>query len=165
MASVSTTVKVDVAQGLYSDLKKFATNYAKGMALEVKRILTDEAKTALDIFYGDYSPMVYSRTNNLHDNSYEPYYSNAHGSIIRGGVKFSPDNMDEVYRAPASWVFSLGVGSGIHRLPGQGLSVTNPTPINYVEQKRDNLAGLTGMLSGAGESLARSDSYTYLTVN
>ena len=99
-------------------MRKFATNYAKGMALEAKRILTDEAKTALDIYYGDYNPILYNRTSNLHDNSYEPYYSNAHGSIIRGGVKFTSSAMGEVYNAPASWVFNLAMGSGIHGLPG-----------------------------------------------
>ena len=161
MSNVSVTVETKVEKGLYDDLKKFASNVAKGMALETRKLLTQEAHTALDIYYSDYSPILYDRTNNLLNGSYEPYYSNAHGTIYRGGVKFSSDNMAEVYRAPAEWVFSLAAGSGIHGLPGQGLPVTTPDPISYVEQKRDSLSGI-GSLSSAGIALAKSDSYQYL---
>lgn len=165
MGGIYVDASVNIQQGLYNDLKKYAQNYAKGMALETKNILVDEAKNALDIFYGDYHPSVYDRTDNLHMNSFEPYYSNSHGSIYRGGVKFSSANMEEVYNAPAQWVFNLALGSGIHGLPGQGLPVTNPTPINRVEQKRDNLIGVINMLSSAGEAMARNDTYQFLHIN
>lgn len=165
MASITSDIKIKVEQGLYNDLKKYAQNVAKGMAIEAKKILTEEAKTALDIYYGDYMPEYYIRTNNLHNNSFEPYYSNAHGSIYRGGVKFTSDNMGEVYNAPAEWIFSFAIGSGIHGLPGQGLPVTVPTPLDYVEKKRDALVGISSFLSGAGLEMARNDSYTYLNIN
>lgn len=50
--------------------------------------LTDEARNAIDDFYGSYSPAVYGRTGGLNQ-SYRRYYSNKHGNIIYGGVELT----------------------------------------------------------------------------
>ena len=112
--------KIDLS-GFKGQLEKYCRNVCRITAGQIRDELTEEAMYSIAAFYSDYSPIKYKRHYyNFMDRSYKKYYSNAHNTIYRGGVEFTPDSMADIYTkypvhsySPAE-VFSSVVESGIH---------------------------------------------------
>lgn len=69
-------------------METFAYNYAK----EASNQLTKKAKSCIEMFYNDYTPRYYKRTDDLRDNSIQSYFHN-NTREYRGGVRISPEKM------------------------------------------------------------------------
>ena len=100
--------KITINSNLIQDLKTYSTTVCVSLATQVRDVMYDEAKTAIALFYASYDPIYYNRRYyNFENNSFKKYYSNPHGSIVRGGVELTPNNLDDIYRADASYIFKL----------------------------------------------------------
>lgn len=156
--------KIKISDSLFKDLKKYAQSIAKSMAISTREELSKETKNAIDFFYNDYDPEYYKRTYNLRDNTFAPYYSNAHGDIYRGGVTLSNSNWKNKYHGPDEYVFNLTLGEGLHGLPwqaakGEEIPRTVPTPIDRIEDARDNIISNINLYKDEAISFAKRQSY------
>ena len=163
----NTKTKVTVSQNLIKDLRKYAQNIAKNMAISVREEMCKQTKDAIDAFYNDYDPEYYKRTYNLKDNTYEPYYSNAHGNVYRGGVTLSYDNWNNNYNGPDEYIFNLTLGEGLHGLPwqsskGEEIPRTIPTPIDRIEDAMDSILDNIKLYEDKAMAFAKKQSYHYL---
>ena len=61
---------------LYKDLKKYTMAFSREYVQVGADELTREAQNAMNMFYGDYSPIYYNRTDDLRSNSYSKYIHN-----------------------------------------------------------------------------------------
>ena len=91
-----------------SGLKDYLERYAKEVghltAADIRDELTDTAFYAIVRFYEDYSPTSYKRHYyNFLEKSFRKYYSNAHGTIYRGGVELTPQLMDNIYQSSSGY--------------------------------------------------------------
>lgn len=149
--------KIDLS-GLEAYIKEYASNVARNVAGQIRDDLFKEAKLAIEAFYNSYSPKYYRRHYyNFYNKSFKKYYSNAHGTIYRGGVELTPENLDSIYRAPAEFVFEtvyagyhgpadFGVGWGRTHDDlknfspvgnGEGIESSTAVPMEMIEKKRD----------------------------
>ena len=137
------------------------------MALATREKLVKGSANAIDIFYNDYEPKYYKRTYNLENNTIHPYYSNAHGNIFRGGVTLSYDNWNNHYNGPDEYVFNLTLGEGLHGIPwqqseGKEIPRTSPTPIDIIEELRDNIIFDIDYYKDKAMRFAKQQSYSVL---
>ena len=88
-------VKID-ASGIETDMRKYIETYAKSYAKEATKQLTNQAQSCIEMFYRDYTPKIYDRTEDLLRNSYVPYYHN-NGRTYYGGVRITADFMSPYY--------------------------------------------------------------------
>lgn len=133
--------KVEITAELKEDLQKVLTSACVGFATSARDDITEAAKQAIEDFYDDYDPVKYRRHYyNFRENSFEKYYKNPHGQIVRGGVIFTPNSLDDIYKLDAPSVFSLVIEQGAHG--GTGLDKfpppLSPPPLQIVEFYRDN---------------------------
>lgn len=77
---------------LEKDLEKWVKSYSEGYCKQAASLITLMARDAIDLFYAQYVPIYYNRTDDLLHNSYSPYYHN-NGKAIYGGVKISATDM------------------------------------------------------------------------
>ena len=150
--------KIDLS-GLETYITEYANNVARTVAGQIRDDLYDEAKLAIEEFYNSYNPKYYRRHYyNFYNKSFKKYYSNAHGTIYRGGIELTPENLDSIYRAPTDLVFET-VYAGFHgpadfgygwgknlfgSIPNSN-SISNGTwisngsvvPMKIIEKKRD----------------------------
>ena len=143
------------------DLKKYTHNVLYNAAKKVQEELTDEAMWAIADFYQDYTPKFYKRHYyNFMDNSYEKYYSNAHGNIYRGGVRLTPDNMDELYNYPAKNVFET-VYDGWHGLPNEWSPTEQmtPSPMEKLLERQQKIIENPHKYIEDAKKIANKDSY------
>lgn len=74
---------------LKADLEKFAETYC----LTVQEMAVEEANTlakmAMENYYEAYEPYYYHRTNQMKNNSFQPYKEKV-GNEYRGGIKINP---------------------------------------------------------------------------
>lgn len=144
--------------GLEAYIIEYASNVARSVAGQIRDDLFDEAKLAIEAFYNSYSPKYYRRHYyNFYNKSFKKYYSNAHGTIYRGGIELTPENLDSIYRASTDLVFDtvyaglhgpadFGVGWGRTHDDlknfspmgtGEGISGGSAVPMEMIEKKRD----------------------------
>lgn len=155
---------IRISSELLNDLKNYSKEFCVGLATYVRDELFCAAQTAVAQFYIDYTPEEYKRHYTNFNKSYSKYYSNAHGTIIRGGVELSFNSMDDLYSASVDAVFD-SFYSGFHGAvaiktgkPPQ----MNPTPLETIEAWRDNLIDY---ISGAYYiAKRRADSGRYSTI-
>lgn len=143
------------------DLKKYTRNVLYNAAKQVQKELSEEATWAIANFYQDYSPKTYKRHYyNFMDNSFEEYYSNAHGNIYRGGIQFTIDEMDELYNYPVKNVFET-VYDGWHGLPGEWSPTEqmSPTPMERILQKQQEIIDNQNKYIEDAKAVAIKDSY------
>lgn len=88
-------VKIDIS-GIEADMKKYMETYAKSYTEEAAKQLTNQAQSCIEMFYRDYTPKVYDRTEDLLKNSYKPYRHNNSDSYY-GGVRITADFMSPYY--------------------------------------------------------------------
>lgn len=88
------SVKIDT-NGLKNDIRKYLKTYAQSYAKQAQTKLTEQAKSSIEMFYNDYSPIFYVRTDNLLD-SFVPYYKN-NGKAFYGGVRITSSMMSPYY--------------------------------------------------------------------
>lgn len=117
---------------LYKDLKKYTMAFAKEYVQVGADELTREAQNAMNMFYGDYSPIYYNRTDDLRSNSYSKYIHN-NGRYYYGGVKISADGMSPYYHGqgesvPASMIANMG-WHGWH-----GPMIQTAPPLDYLTE-------------------------------
>ena len=118
-----------------------------------------EVNSAIDAFYRDYEPKSYSRNYyNFKENSFKKYYQNAHGSIIRGGVELTPNELEPIYAANPLVVFNA-VYSGIHGFPTV-TSPMSPSPYEIITNYRDGIINNINDYKKYGIDRARKNKYT-----
>lgn len=82
-------------QALIADVELYLKTYAKTYTQDAAEQFTDAAKqTIIDVFYGQYDPMYYDRTDDLKNNSYYKYHHD-NGSTMYGGVIISDRDMSD----------------------------------------------------------------------
>ena len=79
------------------ELQAYANKACEEAAKHAQKLLTEKAKKLMDNYYDEYTPHIYDRTNNLHDNAIKPLYS-LHGTNHLGGVTISSEAMEEYKR-------------------------------------------------------------------
>jgi len=151
------SANVIITDDLKEDLNILARQIKVGMAGYVRDNLTKTTYAAFERFYCTYTPRngdinttydwkffipngvpyKYKRTYNILLNGIDKFYENKHGKIIYGGVRISPENMEEVYSVPAIDIFNNIYESGYHGFPGQGLPVMNTSPEKIINMKYD----------------------------
>lgn len=89
------SVKIDTT-GLKTDIRKYLKTYAKNYAKEASNQITLKAKSCIEMYYNDYSPRYYIRTEDLLKNSYVSYYK-SNGTTFYGGVRITSDYMSPYY--------------------------------------------------------------------
>ena len=102
----------------WADVEKEARAYVgkvlSSAAGKIRDDLTEEAFYSITSFYTSYSPKYYHRHYyNFLENSFEKYYSNPHNKIYRGGVKLTPEKLDDLYQDSTREVFDT-VYAGLH---------------------------------------------------
>lgn len=157
--------KVEITKGLESDLKKYLEQYCVGMATFVRDDLTQEARVSILDFYADYTPKIYNRhEENFQKHSFEKYYKNPHGQIVRGGVKLSTEDMAPVYQDPLYEVFDI-VYAGFHG-PSSAIKGNPPrmvpSPMERILDRQSYLIGNIGSFKSYGEDRANKGSYEYI---
>lgn len=96
------------------ELREYALQIKKDMAQDVKSYLLDAAASAIEAFYNSYTPISYHRHYwNFRQNSYTGYYKNPHNSVIYGGIRLTPEEIRDIYRADTNTVFN-GFMAGMH---------------------------------------------------
>lgn len=161
--------RIMAVNNVFNDIKKdvaeYTANVSKFAAIETREELFEESRHAIAVFYADYTPgdyhrrfnelgwiqtdvgRTYQRTYNLY-NSYKKYYKNNHDRTFSGGVILSPEYMDDVYRGTPELVFDLAY-AGFHGLnswepdsprPATPYAVTNPSPLEIIEEKQSSIA-------------------------
>ena len=118
-------INIDTSS-LEAALKEIAEDACRNAAGRIRDELYEEAKLAIEDFYNSYNPIYYRRHYyNFYNKSFKKYYSNAHGTIYRGGIELTPENLDEIYKHPASDVFD-SVYAGIHGPAAMGFTWHHP---------------------------------------
>ena len=126
-------VKIDIS-GLEKKLNKYVQNVCRVAAGKIRDDLNEEAITAIAKFYTSYSPKHYKRHYyNFMDNSFQKYYANPHNKIYYGGVKLTPELMDDIYQADTQQVFDT-VYAGFHG-PASMIGIGNSHPDIYGVEK------------------------------
>ena len=158
--------KIEISSQLISDLKKYTEQVCVGMATFTRDDLTDTALRAMANFYGDYTPRFYKRHYyNFMDNSFEKYYRNPHGSIVRGGVELTYEDMENIYSDPVNEVFDM-VYSGFHGpISVKNESVPRSTPPKEeIETYRDYLVSNINQYRDYGLNRANALSYSTIEI-
>ena len=121
-------------------LRKSILDYAHERMVDAakgfERQLTNHYGLCLARFYGEYTPKIYKRTDNLAAGSWRPVFEDK-GSKVAGGVSISASNMDSVYNAPPGMVLKTAL-DGWHGPPTAGIAGTPMLP--EMEAFRDSLA-------------------------
>ena len=147
---------VDVSS-LVDYLEKYSKEVGRITAVDIRDELTETAFNAIVAFYESYTPRSYKRHYyNFLEKSFRKYYSNAHGTIFRGGVELTPQLMDNIYQSSAGYspaqvteqVFDT-VYAGFHGVastqiyPGEAPrfspAVMRPSPMELILSKRDEI--------------------------
>lgn len=163
-------VKINISPKLKEDLKTYATAACVGLAAKTRDIMYEEAKTAIAMFYASYDPVRYKRHyTNFENNSFQKYYSNPHNSIVRGGVELTPDNLDDIYKIDANYIFKL-VYTGHHGNAGafpQSISNMPPVteaPLQMLLDMRSAIVNNIGNYKGYAMDAASKKSYSVIKV-
>lgn len=152
------------------DLKKYIGNVLSGAAGRIRDDLTEEAFNSIVQFYTSYTPVSYHRHYyNFMEKSFEKYYSNPHGKIYRGGVRLTPEMMDDIYQDSTQEVFD-SVYAGFHGVSSmfetpKSFTVTpvmSPSPMEKVLERRDYIAMHIDDYIQAGVSKANNGNYKIL---
>lgn len=164
--------KVTITRQLYDDLKKYGEQFCVGMATKARDMLTTSAEIAIEMFYQDYTPIYYQRHYyNFREKSFKKFYENKHGHIVRGGVELSSDSMDDIYQDSKNEVFDMvyagyhGVASGFNEpYSFTPVHVMRPSPLELIEESRDNYINHIDMYSIYGYKKAAQKQYETLTM-
>ena len=125
-----------IPKDLRDDIQKLGSNVAKEIAIHAREELTMAYIGAIDTFYHSYAPLYYDRRWTLFD-SYQKYYTNAHGTIFYGGVKITDVDMGDLHQNPDNEVLDLAL-HGWHGHPARGI-YREPRPIDLIYQYRDDV--------------------------
>lgn len=157
--------KVEVTPDLINDLKTVLTSTCVGFATAARDDFNKAAQEAIEAFYDDYSPIKYRRHYyNFRENSFEKYYKNPHGQIVRGGIQFTPDSLDDIYKLDSTLVFSLVIEEGAHGgIAPKFPPPLTPTPLEMVEQYRDEWVA-NGWKQHAKQVKQRISNNSYKTI-
>lgn len=126
------------------ELKQYTNQILANTAGQIRDELTEETLCSIEDFYNDYTPLYYKRHYyNFYNNSFTKYYSNAHGTIFRGGVQLTPELLDDIYQDSTEEVFD-SVFAGFHGVSSmffnpKSFSVTprmTPSPMERILNKR-----------------------------
>ena len=167
--------KVTITDKLIKDLTEYSKNFRIGMATKTRDNLAKATAVAIEMFYQDYTPKYYKRhiRNGKHYNfgelSFEKYYYNKHGSVIRGGVKLSPEQMESIYQDSKEEVFDMfyagyhGVASGfVSPYTFTPVPVMSPSPLEIIEESRNNFVKHINVFEIYGYQRAKNGSYDTL---
>lgn len=150
----------DLRKMLNEDLQKYSDNICKNFAQEVTEILTEEARTSIDLFYS-YQPRYYYRHGNF-IKSFKRAYKNRSPRYF-GGVELLIDDLPDVYRGGNSDPSSVfwRVYSGYHGIASfQGTApIMSPAPINKILNKRDEIIANQDKYINKADKLAQQDKY------
>ena len=138
-------------QKTLDQVKKTAQLVTSGIANE----LTQEAKTAIETFYGHYNPVVYGprHPDDKLDHGITRYYSNAHSVHYYGGVRLTPDKLkydgyhsllSVKVKVPKTYVFDLlmsGHHGAMENVPWSCAipPVMTPSPYEIIKQKHSEI--------------------------
>lgn len=90
---------VDFDKNLFEkEVVQYFKTYALEYAREAANRLTKKAQSCIDMFYNDYTPKYYDRTDDLRDNSVYYYFKNKGNDTYYGGVRIATDKM-QPYRS------------------------------------------------------------------
>ena len=165
MAKIKETVKTSF-NALEKDLQKFVNATLRIAAGTIRDELTEATTWAIARFYMDYSPEYYNRHYyNFMNNSYKKYYSNAHNKWFIGGVEFTPEAMDSVYKkAPVNQVFDM-VYAGMHgpstAFHGNPPAMV-PSPMDLIFMKKEEIESNIQKYVNKGMSKAKTEQYSVL---
>lgn len=127
--------------GLEKTLMEYGNERLRQTAGKIRDTLYEEGKLAIEEFYNSYNPVFYRRHYyNFYNKSFKKYYSNAHGTVYRGGIELTPQNMDSIYQDPVEEVFDT-VYAGLHGPAGAittGYASIGGIPRNFSPVHRTN---------------------------
>ena len=161
-----------VLNALKKDITRYVGSVMSGTAGKIRDDLTEEAALSISDFYADYTPVYYQRHYyNFTKNSFEKYYVNAHGTIYHGGVRLTPDAMDDIYQDPVVEVFD-SVYAGFHGVSSMFVSprtftvtpVMSPSPMERLYQKREDIVNNIEKYIEYGKKKAKKQSYSIISV-
>lgn len=133
-------------------LRKYCQDVMSKAAGIVRDELTEEARSAIEDFYNDYSPVSYIRHYwNFYNNSFKPLYQNSHGKKYTGGIRLTPSMLSDIYQDPAQQVFDT-VYAGFHGVSSmyvspKSFSITprmTPSPMERLIKKREYILSHQG---------------------
>lgn len=164
-------VSVDLS-ALENDLIKYFHKTLSHTAGIIADELTETAAFSIDAFYKDYSPRYYHRHYyNFENRSFRRYYSNPHGKNYSGGVEFTPDMMDDIYKDPVGEVFDMvyagfhGVSSGYENPNTFTVTpVMKPSPMEIILRKRDEIVKDINKYVQKGQEAAAKEKYAVINV-
>lgn len=163
MASIK---KVKTWAEVEKDTRKYVGKILSATAGKIRDDLTEEAFNSIAYFYTSYSPKYYHRHYyNFMERSFEKYYSNPHNVIYRGGVRLTPEKLEELYTDPAPQVFDV-VFAGFHGVqsaidfgydarPEATVPNMSPSPMERILAKRDYIADHIDKYIEYGKAQAR----------
>lgn len=150
--------KIVIPEVLKKDIRKYANNVAKHIAMAVRDDMAKEYKYVVEQFYSEYRPRYYFRYDELWD-TYEPYYHNSspnfYGGIILDGSKMS----DELYQDSAGAYSSFL--NGYHGHPSLGI-YGSINAYEHMMDYRDSIIANIGSYYAPANAKARKDSYSIL---
>jgi len=150
---------------LKNDLRKYANQVCKYAASEIADELTEDTVFAIGAFYSHYTPEKYKRHYyNFMNKSYRRYYSNPHNKIYRGGVEFTPNLMDKLYRDSIDEVFGSVIELGSHG-PELYTNVQpmRRSPMQMVIEDRDNIEKNIDEYINRAKAKAKTGTYSVLS--
>lgn len=168
--------KVTISSGLKKDLEKYTVSICKELANKTYEELEDAHQIGMSEFYADYSPIRYKRHYyNFMGKVYKKYYKNPHNKIIYGGIQFSPDFLDRIYRGKfrddegnkvvvdtTDLVYDLVFLQGRHGGINYGIPTSVP-PIQFVEQRQKSIIRNINTFSIGAIRRANEGAYSYIS--
>lgn len=152
-------------EGFEKDLRRYMKTFAQACAKEASKQITRQAKTCIEMFYLQYIPTCYRRTENLKDNSYVSYYHN-NGRAYYGGTRITSDFMVSNYQDDPFVVAKLS-WDGWHGSPtgygGRFPSIRTTPPLNTL-QEFVNDDKFQNFIMECGNRAASSQNYNYIKV-
>ena len=139
--SISAQPHVEInIEGIMADLEKFGRVYCQTVAKKAIKLIDEFAYNQMIKYYGEYSPRIYDRTNQMRDVSHKPHYQE-YGRIYEGGIDIHssftnhmPKGISEEEIYEQVWV------EGIHGYEKRGYPVSTWYPITgnpYVPYRID----------------------------
>lgn len=141
---------VELDDAAFDELRHNIDEVCRIVAGRMRDELTKEAALAIETFYADYKPKYYNRHyRNFRKNSYTKYYSKS-GKWYYGGVRLTPEAMQDIYRSATPQEVFDTVYAGFHGAasaidfgydarPEASVPRMWPSPRQMLLNKRDEL--------------------------
>ncbi len=179
-ATIKSQIMKKIAPVVRKECREYYRTYGEAYARAASEMYTQTARESLEYFYNDYMPLSYDRTYDLLNNAYEQYL-NKEAGVYYGGVKISPEHMQDYVSSydidpdtekviPGGHVIAKGVvfhdtwEEGYHGNPDQNYYIpaqTSPSPQEWFEAQIADPA-YQDRINAIAVAAAQSRKYTYI---